>query len=150
MFFQRLKTPGLGQNSYVLACGDGLGVVIDPRRDIDDYLPLAREKDLSIIYVLETHRRQEDFEFSSSMLYEKHIPGSVHSYVGHLEDNLPLLLPKDNEIVVHCNVGHLSGVAASILKRNGFTCIHNMLGGISAWEKLGLPLEKPGEAKKAD
>ena len=80
---------------------------------------------------------------------EKHIPGALHCYVGHLEDKLPLL-PKDSEIVVHCNVGHRSGVAASILKRNRFTRIHNMLGGISAWEKLGLPLEKPGEATKAD
>lgn len=80
---------------------------------------------------------------------EKHIPGAVHRYVGHLEGDLPRL-PKDSEIVVHCNVGHRSGVAASILKRNGFTRVHNMLGGISAWEKLGFPLEKPGEAKKAD
>lgn len=80
---------------------------------------------------------------------EKRIPGAVHRYVGHLENNLPMLA-KDSNIVVHCNVGHRSGVAASILKRNGFTHVHNMLGGISAWEKLGLPLEKPGEAKKAD
>ena len=80
---------------------------------------------------------------------EKHIPGAVHRYVGHLEDNLPAL-PRDSEIVVHCNVGHRSGVAASILKRNGFTRIHNMLGGITAWEELGLPLEKSAEAKKAD
>ena len=80
---------------------------------------------------------------------EKHIPGAVHHYVGHLEDNLPLL-PKDSDIVVHCNVGHRSGVAASILKRNGFTRIHNMLGGITAWEKLGLPLEKPDDTKKED
>ena len=67
MFFQRLKTPGLGHNSSVLACGDGLAVVIDPRRDVYDYLRLARETDLSIAYVLETHR-QEDFEFGSSTL----------------------------------------------------------------------------------
>ncbi|MHB8948678.1 MAG: MBL fold metallo-hydrolase [Rhodoferax sp.] len=80
---------------------------------------------------------------------EKHIPGAVHCYVGYLEDKLPLL-PKDSEIVVHCNVGHRSGVAASILKRHGFTRIHNMLGGITAWEKLGLPLEKSDEAKRAD
>lgn len=80
---------------------------------------------------------------------EKRIPGAVHCYVGHLEDRLPLL-PKDSEIVVHCNVGHRSGVAASILKRNGFTRIHNLLGGITAWEKLGLPLEKSKPAKKAD
>lgn len=55
MFFQRLKTPRLGHNSYVLACGDGLAVVIDPRRDDDDYLRLARKNGLSIAYVLETH-----------------------------------------------------------------------------------------------
>jgi hydroxyacylglutathione hydrolase len=41
-------------------------------------------------------------------------------------------------------------VAASILKRNGFTRIHNMLGGITAWEKLGLPLEEPRGEKKTD
>lgn len=31
----------------------------------------------------------------------------------------------------------------------GLTCIHNMPGGITAWEKLGLPLEKTDKAKKA-
>lgn len=80
---------------------------------------------------------------------EKHIPGAVHSYVGHLEAQLPLL-PKDSEIVVHCSVGNRSGVAASILKRNGFSHIHTMLGGITAWEKLGLPLEKSNETQKGD
>jgi hydroxyacylglutathione hydrolase len=80
---------------------------------------------------------------------EKHIPGAVHLYVGHLEENLPLL-PKDSEIVVHCNVGHRSGLAASILKRNGFTRVYNMLGGITAWDKLDLPLGKSDEAKKED
>jgi hydroxyacylglutathione hydrolase len=94
-----------------------------------------------LVHVLDV---RDDYEWD-----EKHIPGAVHCFVGYLEDKLPLL-PKDSEIVVHCNVGHRSGVAASILKRNGFTRIHNMLGGISAWEKLGLPLEKPSEAKKAD
>jgi hydroxyacylglutathione hydrolase len=78
---------------------------------------------------------------------EKHIPGAVRRYVGHLEDDLPQW-PKDADIVVHCNVGHRSGLAASILKRSGFTRIHNMLGGITAWEKLGLPLELSDEAKK--
>ena len=87
---------------------------------------------------------RDDYEWD-----EKHIPGAVHCYVGYLEDKLPLL-PKDSEIVVHCNVGHRSGVAASILKRNGFTRIHNMLGGITAWEKLGLPLEMSDDAKKEE
>ncbi len=69
MFFQRLKTPGLGHNSYLLGCGEGLAVVVDPRRDVDEYLQLARENDLSIAFVFETHR-QEDFEFGSAALKE--------------------------------------------------------------------------------
>lgn len=67
MFFQRVKTKGLGHNAYVLGCGDGLAVVVDPRRDVADYLSLARENNLSIAYVLETHR-QEDFEYGSRNL----------------------------------------------------------------------------------
>ena len=69
MFFQRVKTNGLGHNAYVLGCGEGLAVVVDPRRDVAEYLSLARENNLSIAYVFETHR-QEDFEFGSRSLAE--------------------------------------------------------------------------------
>lgn len=79
---------------------------------------------------------------------EKHIPGAQHHFVGYLEENLPQL-PQDSEIVVHCSVGHRSGLAASILKRHGFSRVFNMLGGLTAWEKLGLPLEKSGDARKS-
>ena len=69
MFFQRVKTPGLGHNAYVLGCGEALAVVVDPRRDVAEYLRLARENNLSIAYVLETHR-QEDFELGSRSIAE--------------------------------------------------------------------------------
>lgn len=80
---------------------------------------------------------------------EKHIPGANHQFVGYLADNLPQL-PKDSEIVVHCSVGHRSGVAVSILKRHGFTRVHNMLGGITAWEAHDLPLVKSDNTKEDD
>ncbi len=98
MFFQRLKTPGLGHNSYVLGCGDGLAVVIDPRRDVDDYLRLARENNLSIAYVLETHR-QEDFEFGSRTLAQMtgaKIVGGSHALFGETD----VKLEDDEEIKV--------------------------------------------------
>ena len=43
--------------------------MVDPRRDVDEYVRVARENDLTIAYVLETHR-QEDFEFGSRSLAE--------------------------------------------------------------------------------
>jgi hydroxyacylglutathione hydrolase len=73
---------------------------------------------------------------------EKHIPGSLHVYVGYLEEKIPPLR-KEDELVVHCSVGHRAGLAASILKRNGFMNVYNLLGGIKAWEALDLPLDKP-------
>ena len=73
MFFQRVKTKGLGHNAYVLGCGEGLAVVVDPRRDVDDYVALTRQNNISIAYVLETNR-QEDFEFGSRSLAEQ--PGA--------------------------------------------------------------------------
>jgi len=72
---------------------------------------------------------------------EKHIPGAQHTFVGHLEEDLPAT-PKDRRIVAHCSVGHRSGLAVSILRRNGYTNVYNMLGGITAWDKLGLPLNR--------
>ncbi|MBZ2209587.1 MBL fold metallo-hydrolase [Massilia sp. R798] len=87
MFFQRIKTKGLGHNAYMLGCGDGLAVIVDPRRDVDDYLALARANNLSIAYVIETHR-QEDFEFGSASLAQlsgAKILGGTHRLSGRVD-----------------------------------------------------------------
>lgn len=75
---------------------------------------------------------------------EKHIAQAKHRYVGCLEDDPPEL-PKQGRIVVHCSVGHRSALAASILRRRGYDHVHNMLGGITGWEKVGLPLQRQGK-----
>lgn len=69
MFFQRIKTPGLAHNAYLLA-SNSVGILIDPRRDINEYLELAAKNNIAIKYVLETHR-QEDFVLGSSAVKEK-------------------------------------------------------------------------------
>ena len=79
---------------------------------------------------------------------EKHIPGALHTFVGHLEE-MPPKLAKDEELVVHCSVGHRSALACSILRRHGYSRIYNMLGGLTAWEALGLALETPHASSDA-
>ena len=49
-----IETSGLGDRSYLVSDG-GVGVVIDPQRDIDRVLDLAREHGVRITHVLETH-----------------------------------------------------------------------------------------------
>ncbi len=51
-------------------------------------------------------------------------------------------LPRNKRYAVVCSVGNRASVASSILKRKGFE-VNNMLGGMTAWNKLGYPTVKP-------
>lgn len=54
--FQRFFDEGLAQASFLLACPIAReAVVIDPRRDVDVYVELARERGFRIVYSIETH-----------------------------------------------------------------------------------------------
>jgi glyoxylase-like metal-dependent hydrolase (beta-lactamase superfamily II)/rhodanese-related sulfurtransferase len=54
MFFKQLYLGCLAQASYMIG-SDGEAAVVDPRRDIGEYLEEAREQGLTIRHVLETH-----------------------------------------------------------------------------------------------
>lgn len=66
MLFRRIKSHGLSHHSYFVADGADAAVV-DPRRDIDVYLTLARKGGYRIQWILETHRN-EDYVAGSTAL----------------------------------------------------------------------------------
>jgi hydroxyacylglutathione hydrolase len=70
-----------------------------------------------------------------------HIQGAKHVYVGELENKLHEL-PKDKPIVAVCGNGARASMATSILSKNGFKKIYNVLGSMKAWEKAGYPVIK--------
>lgn len=89
MFFKRIKTPGIAHNAYILG-SKGIGIVIDPRRDIDEYFQIARKNKLQIKYVFETHR-QEDFVVGSDQIREltdAEIVTGKHKYSCHSDISL--------------------------------------------------------------
>lgn len=56
MFFERVYDRSLAQASYVVGCqAKGVAIVIDPKRDIDDYLFIAERNKLQITHIVETH-----------------------------------------------------------------------------------------------
>ncbi|MEA3241373.1 MAG: rhodanese-like domain-containing protein [Pseudomonadota bacterium] len=56
MFFQQFKVGGLGCLSYMIGCPqDGRVVVVDPKRDIKDYLVTAKQNKMKISHIIETH-----------------------------------------------------------------------------------------------
>jgi hydroxyacylglutathione hydrolase len=58
MLFEKIKTPGLAHISYLFGSG-GKAAVIDPRRDCDIYLDIARANGLEITHIFETHRNED-------------------------------------------------------------------------------------------
>jgi rhodanese-related sulfurtransferase len=60
------------------------------------------------------------------------IPGAIAIPVGQLPDRLTELDPT-RPTVVYCAGGYRSSVAASLLRRSGFTDVSDILGGYGAW-----------------
>ncbi len=70
-----------------------------------------------------------------------HLPKAQHVYLGALAGELDSF-KRDEPIVVHCQTGTRASIAASLMRRAGFTDVTNFPGGIDAWVKAGLPIEK--------
>lgn len=51
-------------------------------------------------------------------------------------------LPKTEAIALVCLTSHRSPIAAQRLAQAGFTKVFNISGGMMAWKKAGLPIEK--------
>jgi rhodanese-related sulfurtransferase len=49
---------------------------------------------------------------------------------------------KDRPVIVYCDGGERAAKAAAALKKQGFTRVANLSGGIGAWQQAGLPVEK--------
>tara|TARA_B100001179_G_scaffold224008_1_gene202245 strand:+ start:5186 stop:5674 length:489 start_codon:yes stop_codon:yes gene_type:complete len=58
MLLEKIKTPGLSHLSYLIGSG-GKAAVIDPRRDCECYVKMARAEGLEITHIFETHRNED-------------------------------------------------------------------------------------------
>ena len=56
MLLERIYDTDLAQGSYFIGCqAENIAVVVDPRRDIQEYLDLAEREGMKIVAVTETH-----------------------------------------------------------------------------------------------
>jgi hydroxyacylglutathione hydrolase len=72
---------------------------------------------------------------------EGHIPGAVNIPMGYVLEHIADI-PRDEPLAVHCEGGTRSQAVISLLQKHGFTNLMNMVGGVEAWEKAGLPVER--------
>ncbi len=95
-------------------------------------LQLINHKDAIVLDV----READEFK-TGRLLNAKHIPlGKLRDRVGELERY------RDKPIIVVCRSGNRSATACSLLGKEGFAQVYNLSGGIMAWQKAGLPVER--------
>ena len=95
-------------------------------------LQMINHKDAVVLDV----REQAEYQ-SGHLLNAKQIPLlKLRDRIGELERY------RDRPIVVVCRSGQRSATACAMLGREGFGQVYNLAGGVMAWQKANLPLEK--------
>ncbi|MGE4634852.1 MAG: rhodanese-like domain-containing protein [Arenicellales bacterium] len=74
-----------------------------------------------------------------------HIPAAINIPVDQIKEQLGQLekfRKKDRPIVLSCRSGQRASRAATVLRKNEFERVYTLSGGLAAWEKENLPLER--------
>ena len=93
MFIKQLYTGCLSEAAYYIE-SDGVAAIVDPLRDIDSYIQLARERNAEIKYIFETHFHAD---FVSGHLDLQKATGAPIVYGPKTETSFPIHLAKDGE-----------------------------------------------------
>jgi rhodanese-related sulfurtransferase len=95
-------------------------------------LQMINHKEACVVDV----REPDEFK-SGHVLDARLIPlGKLRDRIGELERC------REKPIVVVCRSGNRSATACALLGREGFAQVYNLAGGMTVWQKMGLPLEK--------
>jgi len=81
---------------------------------------------------------RESAEYSAGhLLNARHIPlGELEKRLGELDKF------KDKPVILNCQSGSRSASACGVLRKAGFNRVHNLEGGIAAWEQAGMPISR--------
>ncbi len=94
MFIKQLYTGCLSEAAYYIE-SEGVAAVIDPLRDIEEYLVLAKERNATIKYIFETHFHAD---FVSGHLDLANSTGATIIYGPGTVTKFPVHVAKDEEV----------------------------------------------------
>ncbi|WP_420643288.1 rhodanese-like domain-containing protein [Candidatus Leptofilum sp.] len=101
--------------------------------DTVDVQMVATVKERDDVLVLDV---REQWEYD-----EAHIPGVTLIPMGEVANRLSEI-PTDKEVIVTCRSGNRSGQITDFLRQQGYDNVHNMEGGILAWQAAGFEVEQ--------
>ncbi|MGC9469687.1 MAG: rhodanese-like domain-containing protein [Anaerolineae bacterium] len=118
------------QDQQVLDAAVTAEVSLGPEVDPDTVATLSAEGAIAVLDV------REEWEFA-----EGHIPGATLVPLGSLRQRTSEI-PTDIPVVLVCRSGNRSGQAYRYLLEQGFSNVHNMTGGMIAWQARGHEVER--------
>ncbi|VAW73715.1 hypothetical protein MNBD_GAMMA15-2568 [hydrothermal vent metagenome] len=72
-----------------------------------------------------------------------HIPDAIHIPLKELSERLTELEKyRSKPVIAYCRSGNRSTAVGNILTKHGFESVYNLAGGITAWQKNNLPVNK--------
>ena len=142
----KLKLTFLGFLLLVLAaCGGQADVAVLPAVNVPvaaaasldlpdtvDVQTVASVKDRADVVVLDV---REQWEYDA-----QHIPGVTLIPMAEVPNRLSEI-PTDKTVILTCRSGNRSGQVTDYLRQLGYSNVHNMSGGILAWEQAGYSVE---------
>jgi rhodanese-related sulfurtransferase len=142
--------------TIVLAVATGFALSAWSADWIDKTLVAAADKTLTTMpadfYQVEPAAAQQQMESAKPFVLDVRetkefaagkIPGAVNIPIRDLPKALAKLPDnKNTPIVTYCAVGYRGGMSVMVLRMWGYTNVRTIKGGITAWEKAGLPLDK--------
>jgi rhodanese-related sulfurtransferase len=113
------------------AAGEVAGVDVDlgPEVEPEVVADLNAQGTVTVIDV------REDWEYEAG-----HVPGAMLIPLGALKERVDEV-STDATVILVCRSGNRSGQAYRYLRQQGFENVHNMTGGMIAWEAAGLEME---------
>ncbi len=122
------------------ACGRAKPVALAPILE-DEALQLSLEVDVHTTAAVQNRDDVILIDVREQWEYDEvHIPNITLIPMSEIANRLDEI-SKDKEVILTCRSGNRSGQMTIMLQQNGFDNVHNMQGGILAWQQAGFTVE---------
>ena len=127
-------------------------LLVNAQKSLDPVLKKYNKESIPYIKVLELSKIQDEVFVIDAREREEyetsHLKNAI--YVGYEDfkiDNAREHIPKNKKVVVYCSLGVRSEDIAEKLKKEGYSEVYNLYGGIFEWINNDLPVYDKNENK---